>query len=60
MTQQEFYDQRKWLEIHQQADELIATKDGKVLIAVYKSPDERVREDQAAFIQMLQEWADTK
>jgi hypothetical protein len=57
MTEQEFYNQRKWLEIHRQADQLIATKDGRILAAIYKSPDERVREDQIDFIEMLQEWA---
>ena len=59
MTQQEFYDQRKWLDIHRQADQLIATKDGKVLAALYKSPDERAREDQEDFIQMLRDWSAT-
>jgi hypothetical protein len=55
----EFYDQHKWLEMHQQADQLIATKDGNVIAAVYKSPNERTREDQDSYIQMLKDWAAT-
>lgn len=53
----EFYDQRRWREIHKMADDLIATKNGKVLAALYRSPDEKLREDYVAFVEMLQEWA---
>lgn len=53
----EFYDQRRWKQIHAKADDLIATKSGKVLAALYRSPDERLREDYVAFVSMLQEWA---
>ena len=59
MTETEFHDQRRWKEIHQKADDLIATKDGKILAALYRSPVERQREDYVAFVQMLQEWAKT-
>lgn len=55
----EFYDQKKWREIHREADQWIATKDGKILAALYKSPDERVREDYLDFVEMLQGWAKT-
>jgi hypothetical protein len=55
----EFYDQKKWLEIHRTADDLIATKDGKILAALYKSPNERVREDYNDFVEMLQNWSKT-
>ncbi len=57
MMPSEFYDQRKWREIHRQADELIFTKSGHCLAAIYHSPDERLRQDRARFIDMLREWA---
>lgn len=53
----EFYEQRRWKQIHEKADDLIATRSGKVLAALYRSPDERLREDYVAFVQMLTEWA---
>lgn len=53
----EFYIQRRWREIHAKADDLIATKSGKVLAVLYRSPDERLREDYADFVQMLTKWA---
>jgi len=59
MITQEFYDQRKWLDIHRQADSLIASKDGSVICAVYTSPLERTRQDREDFIWMLRQWADT-
>lgn len=59
MTETEFYDQKKWREIHRNADQLIATKSGKVLAALYKSPDERLRENYLDFVEMLQTWAKT-
>ncbi len=59
MIENEFYDQKKWRELHRQADQLIFTKDGKCLAALYKSPDELVREDRDDFIQMLKDWAKT-
>ena len=55
----ELYNQRRWQEIHKDADDLIATKDGKVLAALYRSPDERTREDYVAFVEMLQKWSKT-
>jgi hypothetical protein len=57
MTEQEFYDQSKWLEIHCHADQLIGNKKGDIIAAVYKSPLERTREDRIDFIEMLQKWA---
>ena len=57
MTEKEFYDQKKWREIHREADQLIFTKDGRCLAALYKSPDERTREDKLEFIEMLRAWA---
>lgn len=59
MPSSEFYDQAKWRQIHKDADQLIATKDGKIVAAVYKSPDERLREDYVAFVKTLKEWADS-
>ncbi len=59
MIPKEFYDQKKWREIHREADQLIFTKSGKCLTAVYKSPYELVRQDQEGFIEMLQDWAKT-
>ncbi len=59
MTQNEFYDQRKWMDQHREADQLIAAKDGTILCAVYKSPTERVREDTSDFIEVLLEWSKT-
>lgn len=53
----EFYDQARWRAIHARADDLIATKSGKILAALYRSPDERLREDYADFVQMIQELA---
>jgi hypothetical protein len=41
----EFYDQKKWLEMHRSADELMATQDGKIILAIYKSPFQRNREE---------------
>lgn len=55
----EFYDQKRWREIHRNADDLIATKDGVVLAALYRSPAERRREDYVRFVEMLKEWAAT-
>ncbi len=55
--QKEFFDQQKWLERHKDADEFIATKSGKVLAALYRSPEERLRQDYNNFVQMLQDWA---
>lgn len=57
MTEKEFYDQGKWRHIHREADDLIATKDGKILAALYRSPDERLREDYVGFVEMMKEWA---
>lgn len=59
MIAKEFYDQKKWRMIHRDADELIATKDGRILAALYKSPDERTREDYIDFAEMLRNWAAT-
>jgi hypothetical protein len=41
----EFYDQAKWLKLHEKADELIATRDGTVIKAVYFSPQKRHWDD---------------
>jgi hypothetical protein len=59
MTKTEFYDQKKWLEIHRQADSLVATKNGEVLAAIYNSPVERTRQDRDRFVEMLQDWSAT-
>ena len=42
---QEFYDQRKWREIHKEADEFFAALDGVVMKAIYYSPEKRHRDD---------------
>jgi hypothetical protein len=41
----EFYDQSKWLELHKEADELVATRDGTIIKAVYFSPQKRHWDD---------------
>lgn len=56
-VQPEFYDQQRWREIHRKADGLIATKSGKLLAALYRSPDERLREDYDDFVQIVTDWA---
>lgn len=53
----EFYNQAKWLELHKLADDFIATSDGKILAVLYRSPDERRREDYVRFVNMLKDWA---
>lgn len=57
MREKEFFDQKKWIEIHKEADQLIARSDGTILAALYKSPMERYREDYSDFTTMLREWA---
>jgi hypothetical protein len=48
----EFYNQAKWLKLHKNADELIATSDGTVIKAVYFSPRKRHWEDIVHYFEM--------
>lgn len=57
MKEKEFYDQKRWLQIHKEADQLICRTDGTVLAALYKSPMELLREDYSDCAEMIKEWA---
>jgi len=51
----EFYDQRKWLKLHKEADRLVADNEGLVILAVYLSPLGRQREDMEKMLKQLQD-----
>jgi hypothetical protein len=51
--------QLKWKQVHKEADTFIATKEGKIILAVYKSPERKLMEEQQYYLNLLQRWAES-